>query len=549
MCHGENKMPPINNQNHFSLTLPESSSQQNGSNTIETNGIVVIIGANGSGKTRLGSWIEFSSANRDLVHRIAAQKSLSLPPFATAASIEAAEFGLLYGLQTTDRGHINNKTVHRWGQKPNTYMLNDYQQLMVYLFSEENEKSILYRNQSKKTGSYIEPPSTKLDIVRQIWEEVLPHRELNFRSGVVETNIKGVSGSKYNGEEMSDGERVIFYLIGQCLSAPTNGTIVIDEPELHLHKSIQAKLWDEIQAYRPDCLFIYLTHDLDFATSRIGASKIWIKSFDGNNWDWIEVPQNEGIPEEVLLTILGSRKPILFVEGTKDSLDYFIFRHLYSEYTVIPCGSCSDVIYATQSFRAMHNLHNLECKGIIDRDYRSAEQVEYLVAKNIYVLNVSEIENLLLVEDVIRYIASSLLIQDTEELVSRVKKKVLDELEKEKDKLIASITAEKTESILRMFSSKASNRAEFESQFDQFTSSIKIGDLFDSSLSEVETTIASRNYNAAIKLYNNKGLIYQLGPLFGMGPKPFIEYVQRLFSSDQAGALRTALSGHVPTLS
>lgn len=43
----------------------------------------------------------------------------------------------------------------------------------------------------------------------------------------------------YNSSEMSDGERVIFYLIGQCLAVPENGIIVIDEPELHLHKSVQ----------------------------------------------------------------------------------------------------------------------------------------------------------------------------------------------------------------------------------------------------------------------------------------------------------------------
>src|SRR5688500_17911129 len=38
--------------------------------------------------------------------------------------------------------------------------------------------------------------------------------------------------------------------------------------ELHLHRALQAPLWDEIEAERADCLFVYLTHDLDFAASR-----------------------------------------------------------------------------------------------------------------------------------------------------------------------------------------------------------------------------------------------------------------------------------------
>jgi len=50
----------------------------------------VIIGANGSGKTRFGVWIEFSSRARDLVHRIAAQKSLSIPDYFSTSSLNAA---------------------------------------------------------------------------------------------------------------------------------------------------------------------------------------------------------------------------------------------------------------------------------------------------------------------------------------------------------------------------------------------------------------------------------------------------------------------------
>ena len=73
---------------------------------------------------------------------------------------------------------------------------------------------------------------------------------------------------------MSDGERVIFYLIGQCLAASQQGIIVIDEPELHLHKSIQAPLWSAIERLRPDCLFVYFTHDVDFAVAQESSKRI-----------------------------------------------------------------------------------------------------------------------------------------------------------------------------------------------------------------------------------------------------------------------------------
>jgi ATPase subunit of ABC transporter with duplicated ATPase domains len=40
---------------------------------------IVIIGANGAGKTRMGSWIENNQPNPILIHRISAQRALSIP--------------------------------------------------------------------------------------------------------------------------------------------------------------------------------------------------------------------------------------------------------------------------------------------------------------------------------------------------------------------------------------------------------------------------------------------------------------------------------------
>ena len=79
---------------------------------------------------------------------------------------------------------------------------------------------------------------------------------------------------------MSDGERVALYLIAQCLCIPQNKTIIIDEPEIHLHRSIMNKLWAEIEKNRPDCLFVYITHDTQFAANHIQSEKYWIKEYN-----------------------------------------------------------------------------------------------------------------------------------------------------------------------------------------------------------------------------------------------------------------------------
>ncbi len=70
----------------------------------------------------------------------------------------------------------------------------------------------------------------------------------------------------YSGTEMSDGERVALYLMAQILCVPSQSIIIIDESEVYLHKSIMNRLWDKLEEYRKDCLFIYITHDIQFAT-------------------------------------------------------------------------------------------------------------------------------------------------------------------------------------------------------------------------------------------------------------------------------------------
>lgn len=62
--------------------------------------------------------------------------------------------------------------------------------------------------------------STKLDRIQKIWETILPHRKLKKRAGIIETFPTGQEVDIYNASQMSDGERVMFYLIGRVVCAP-----------------------------------------------------------------------------------------------------------------------------------------------------------------------------------------------------------------------------------------------------------------------------------------------------------------------------------------
>ena len=85
------------------------------------------------------------------VHRISAQKSLNMPQKVSPTEMNTAEEELLYGTTFKDKDWLRNygKKMNRWGDSPETFLLNDYDKLMQYLMTEEYEKAIEYRTEHK----------------------------------------------------------------------------------------------------------------------------------------------------------------------------------------------------------------------------------------------------------------------------------------------------------------------------------------------------------------------------------------------------------------
>jgi predicted ATPase len=84
----------------------------------------------------------------------------------------------------------------------------------------------------------------------------MAHRTLYFDDNAT-LFIKPEEGDSYEAYKMSDGERALLYFAGRVSLAPTNSRIIVDEPEGYLHESIVNKLWDRLEEYRSDCIFIY----------------------------------------------------------------------------------------------------------------------------------------------------------------------------------------------------------------------------------------------------------------------------------------------------
>lgn len=360
--------------------------------TLKAGKTTIIIGANGSGKTRLAVYLEEQLGEK--AHRIAAHRALNLNPNVNKISESKAKKYLIYGAEW-DGISISYRASGRWDNKAPTRLLNDFDYLLQYLFAQQTTLAV-ENNQKLNRGESITNSKTKLDILQEVWERLLPLKKLHITADDIRVSSIGIESADYSASEMSDGERAVFYILGQVLSANEDSILIFDEPELHIHKSIISNLWDEIEKLRPDCSFLMITHDIEFAATRVAKKYVIRNYYSDPAWDISEIPDSE-LDEQTITLILGSRKPILFVEGEKTSLDMEIYRLCYPEWTVIPKGACKDVIQAVSSLRKLNEdmpILNIKCAGIVDRDTRDNSQIQKLEGEGIKVLLCSEIENI-----------------------------------------------------------------------------------------------------------------------------------------------------------
>ena len=89
------------------------------------------------------------------------------------------------------------------------------------------------------------------------------------------------------------------------------------------------------------------------------------------------------------------------MEGARKSLDLPLYGALFPELSVIPKGSCEEVIRAVKGLRGSYEHHHVEAIGLIDRDDRTQDQVNELVLDGVFALDVCSVESLYYCSDAI----------------------------------------------------------------------------------------------------------------------------------------------------
>lgn len=351
---------------------------------------ITIIGANGSGKSRFCNWLMQECGDR--AYRISALRAIF--PAAEKSKLKGSIDDLFDRINAASQ-HLKNDANTEFEKLTYIMMTDEFRQLMNYkahlLMQEPDEKF----------------PKTKLDTTVRMWQEVFPKNKVLRENGKLLFSTEGQNDS-YSALRLSDGEKAVLYYIGAVLYAMPDAVVLVDDPEVFIHHSMMRTLWNVIEEMRPDCTFIYNTHDIDFAATRIDNKCIWVKSFDPASitWDYEVMTSSDQLSDALYFDLLGSRKPVLFVEGDAvHSIDSRLYPLIFPDYTVKPLGSCDKVIETVRSFNDLKNFHHLDSRGIVDRDRRTDEEVAYLRNKSIMVPNVAEIENILMLEGVIRAVA------------------------------------------------------------------------------------------------------------------------------------------------
>lgn len=516
-----------NKQYKYYLPKKNGESYEN----ITENQAVVIIGANGAGKSHLGAWMECS--NFDNVHRIGAQRNLNFKDNIELKSYSEAEDIVFFGSADLNSGG-GNKYL-RWRDNYTTMLVNDFENVLAALIAlknNDNEEFVTQCREAEEQGlPYPEIPLTALDKLQIIWKGIFPQRDLIVKdSRFFAVMEKDGNKIEYLANQMSDGERSALYLIAQVLCVPLHKTLIIDEPEIHLHRSLMNKLWLALENYRKDCLFIYITHDTQFASLHSHAEKIWIKNYDGENWDFEKIDSTD-LPEELLLDILGNRKNVLFVEGESNSYDTRLYSFLYPSYYVIPCGGCSQVIQRTKTFNHNSQLHHCKVYGIIDRDYRTSYEIQKYEKDNIYTLNVAEVENLFLVEPLIRFI-SQYLGRNSDRDFACIKDYVINQRFKKQleSQICESVVAEIKYKLNTMEISRKSETQVHES-LNNVLNSIKYEDIFVNHTNDFRNVLDRGDYKSILTVFNEKDIAKSIGHFLDMKDIGYCDMVINLLNS------------------
>lgn len=484
---------------------------------------ITIAGGSGVGKSRfMGALMD---AFGEKAYAISALGSVSCEPGGSIEKLYKAKIG---------NNAIQNAAT-------------DLDRLATMLFVDEFKYLLTVKSESLIEGKRLRLEPTKLDSLVHIWQDIFPGNTVMRQHGKLLFSTPG-GPDLISAGKLSSSEKAVLYYVAAVLYAPECGVIFVDSPAMFLHPAMLHIVWNAVEGLRPDCTFVYNTSDLEFMNSRTENVLIWVKSQDATAgaWDYEMLPPGSA-PDDLTACLLGTRRPVLFIEGdATHSIDAKLYPLLFPYHSVRPLGSCNKVIEATRSFSDMKQMHRVDSYGIVDRDRRTDQEVAYLRGKHIMVPEVAEIENIFMLESVISIMAG-IRNRKPERVVNKVRNAVLKMFEaKFREQVLLHVRHRMKRQLETRGDARVRTIDELERHLQSLPGIIDVRSHYEELMLEFRDIVRNRDYAGVLRVFNYKPMLVdsQVAPLLGYPNKE--AYIAGVLSvlkgrGRQAKALRAAI--------
>lgn len=463
----------------------------------------VIVGKNGSGKSSFASFFKNSFSDNIVV--IPAQKYLVYKPLHDHKSLtmNCEGLSLIQG-----RDYISDLRKSEDVYNILSSIEDVFSNLITTFCNEEIKKGLNYYYKKSTEGT----ENSLLTQVNNVLSNIIPGVQVQINSDCRCIDISKANNI-YNVNAMSDGEKVTLYYILHVILASKDSYIIVDEPETFLNTSVANRLWNSLEEIRPDCKFIYLSHNINFIMSRKLAKLIWCVEYTyPNKWVLEDVEfQDSLLPKELMISLLGTQKTILFCEGIVDEVsDYSFYSSLFSDKVfVYPVGGHREVIQYVRKFNSSLLNGYYNAVGIIDHDFLSEETIDDYLKDKIFTLPFNEIEMALLCDELLENVVSLYADERTTKAkIARFKEEAFELLKSNKGKIVSENVKYYIEEQITTY--KITNAQNFETIIDGVNgwfNELKEKDLFKLYDDKISSIIEHKDYNEFLKISSLKSAL------------------------------------------
>lgn len=424
--------------------------------------IVIIAGANGSGKSRL---------KEAIVGTLQGGNQMSISLLATREK-EKEDFGA--DILVTTQG-AQNRTLAEYMRK-RRFGRGQYVGSLVQIDSQRNIQTTQYQQVSwqvsdpdeadtpstfyyqnftnrwqdfmnyihQKVAAYQNQLATEVingtEITAKIIKEKLPHPLQKYKeifstllpgkelldinpASPREFQYKDKTGTILSFNSLSSGEQeVVKVLFDVARKDIKDSVIIVDEPELHLHPTLTFKLIEALKSIGDHSnQFIFLTHSADLISTYYSTGNVYFIDSEQGGANQAHRLSDLNHSHKELVDLIGENlglfavgKKLVFVEGEDSSIDRLVYHALAQKYLpeakVIPVGSVENIITLNAFEEQIRNsIFGIDLYMVRDKDGLSTTQITALEqGGKIKCLNKRHIENYFLDAEILFKVAQKL---------------------------------------------------------------------------------------------------------------------------------------------